>query len=162
MHSTEQTGGEITLTKVAAPALRLCAGIQYCDCSVHTGSPPKGIRGCVNGDEGQWGGSTVWRGGLRSAERPVACTFSSSPGHSLQIGQAVLQGSRPTLDANSHGQGIASRVQSHGSRVAVCAALLNCDAGLPIQDNAGPLGWGRAWRLCCGWGCSGRVTSCSV
>ena len=81
----------IDLTKVGAPALRQCAGVQHCDGSIHTGSPALSISGCIHKDEGLWGGSTVGRGGLGSAECPVACRYSSRLccNHCcLQIGQA--------------------------------------------------------------------------
>ena len=132
------------LTYIAAPALRQCAGVQHCDCSVHTGGPALGISGSVNEDEGLWGDSTVRRGGLGSTECPVACNCSSRP-HlnccSLQFRQAGAAAQRGfTLGGNSNIQGVASRIHSCGSWVAVCGAQLDCDAGLPIENNAWPPG----------------------
>ena len=108
-----QTGWrQATLTNVAAPALRQCAGVQHCDCSIHNGSAALGINCCVDEDEGLWGGSTVRRGGLGSAERSVACRLSSRPYCKrccLQVGQAgaaTLRGF--TFDGDSDFQGAAS------------------------------------------------------
>ena len=150
----------IDLTKVGAPALRQCAGVQHCDGSIHTGSPALSISGCINKDEGLWGGSTVGRGGLGSAERPVACRYSSRLccNHCcLQIGQAGAAVPRDsTLGGNSDIQGTASHIHSRGSWVAVCGALLDLDAGLPIENDAGPRNGSWAWRLGYGLGCTCR------